>query len=140
MVVGKKVKEKKEKKKNVVVKSSEKSSVEKKSDEKPVGEKKASKVKKSKSEVEAEIKGLDLLKYPLVSEKAVNMIEAENKLTFIVDKRASKPLIKSAVEYLYNVKVKKVNIINDLKSRKKAIVTLSKEFKAGDVATKLGVV
>ena len=83
---------------------------------------------------------MDILKHPLVTEKAVNMIEAENKLTFVVDSDATKPAIKNAVESLYKVKVRKVNVLRDMKARKRAIVTLGKEFKAGDIATKLGVI
>ncbi|HLC92533.1 MAG TPA: 50S ribosomal protein L23 [archaeon] len=83
---------------------------------------------------------LNILKHPLVTEKAVNMIEDENKLTFVVDKNATKPTIKGAVESLYKVRVKKVSILNDMKARKRAIVTLNKEFKASDIATKLGVI
>ncbi len=91
-------------------------------------------------QLEAAVADLDILKFPLVTEKAVNMIEAENKLTFIVAQKASKPIVKKAVEDLYKVKVTAVNIIRDMKARKRAIVTLDKKFKAADVATKLGVI
>lgn len=96
--------------------------------------------KMSQKELEAAMDDLDVLKFPLVTEKAVNMIEAENKLTFVVAKNADKPRIKKAVENLYKVKVVAVNIIRDMKSRKRAIVSLGKKFKASDVATKLGVI
>ncbi|MEM4256945.1 MAG: 50S ribosomal protein L23 [Candidatus Diapherotrites archaeon] len=94
----------------------------------------------SKEEIEASMKGLEIIKYPLITEKAVGFIESENKLTFIVHSNADKKSVKEAVERVYNVKVNKVNIVNDMKARKKAIVTLDKKFKAGDIATKLGVV
>ena len=90
--------------------------------------------------IEEQLADLDILKHPLVTEKAVNLIESENKLTFVVAKSASKPTVKSAVESLYKVRVKKVSILNDMKARKRAIVTLHKEFKASDIATKLGVI
>ena len=96
--------------------------------------------KMSQKELEAAMADLDVLKFPLVTEKAVNMIEAENKLTFVVAKDADKPRVKKAVENLYKVKVTAVNIIRDMKSRKRAIVSLDKKFKASDVATKLGVI
>jgi large subunit ribosomal protein L23 len=41
-----------------------------------------------------------VIKYPLVSEDAVTLIEAENKITFIVDADASKNDIRRAVEEL----------------------------------------
>ncbi len=90
--------------------------------------------------VEEKLTDLEILKHPLVTEKAVNMIEGENKLTFVVDKKATKPAIKGAVESLYKVRVKKIGILNDMKARKRAIVTLHKEFKASEIATKLGVI
>jgi large subunit ribosomal protein L23 len=78
--------------------------------------------------------------YPLISEKAVNMIESENKIVFIVNKMANKPAIKKAVETLYSVKVSRINVLNDRKGRKSAIIRLNKAFKADDLATKLGVI
>ncbi|MEM3574730.1 MAG: 50S ribosomal protein L23, partial [Candidatus Bathyarchaeia archaeon] len=48
--------------------------------------------------------------YPLVSEDSVGLIEKENKITFVVDLRASKGDVKRAVEALYEVRVEKVNI------------------------------
>jgi len=102
-------------------------------------EKKPSK-KKTKEELDLELRSLDIIKYPLITEKAVNMIEAENKLTFIVDKTATKNTVRNSIETLYKVKVKSVNILKDMKSRKKAIVTIDKKYKADDIATKLGVI
>ncbi len=96
--------------------------------------------KKDIKELEADMASLDILKYPLVTEKAVGMIEAENKLTFVVPQQASKPSVKKAVEGLYKVRVRAVNMLRDMKARKRAIVTLDKKFKAADVATKLWVI
>jgi ribosomal protein uL23 len=75
--------------------------------------------------------------YPLVTEKAVNMIDSENKITFIVNKNTNKKKVKEIIERVYNVKVDKINMVRDMKGRKKAIVKLKKEFKANDLATKL---
>jgi ribosomal protein L23 len=47
----------------------------------------------------------EVIRYPLISEDAVTLIEAENKITFIVDANASKNDIRRAVEELYEVKV-----------------------------------
>jgi len=85
------------------------------------------------------LKIYEVLEYPLVSEKAVNMIEAENKLVFIVNGKATRQDVRKAVETMYNVKVIKVNICRDMKARKKAFVRLDKAFKAEELATKLGV-
>jgi ribosomal protein uL23 len=79
-----------------------------------------------------------IIKYPLSTEKTIRMMEAENKLTFIVEEKANKPEIKKAVEEQFQVKVLSVNTFTDTKGRKKAYVRLSDETPAIDVATKLG--
>lgn len=81
----------------------------------------------------------DVVEFPVITEKAVDLISTQNRLTFIVNKKANKKQIKEAVEKLYNVKVKTINTLVDRKSRKKAFVTLNKEFNAQDVANKLGI-
>jgi len=75
---------------------------------------------------------------PVVTEKAISMVERENKLTFIVDKRATKPDIKKAVETIYEVKVDKVNIVITMKGEKKAYVKLKPEYSASEVAARIG--
>ena len=81
-----------------------------------------------------------VVKYPLLTEKAVGAIEKENKLVFIVRKNATKPEIKKAVERLYNVKVKSVNTMISMKGLKKAYVKLRPEFNAINIATKLRII
>lgn len=51
----------------------------------------------------------DIIKYPLLTEKACRLIEEHNTYTFLVDRRANKPQIRAAVETIFNVKVKKCN-------------------------------
>lgn len=80
----------------------------------------------------------DVIKYPLTTEKAVRMMEAENKLTFIVERTATKKQIKEAVETMFNVKVVKVNTLINSLGKKKAYIKLSPENLAMDIATKLG--
>ena len=81
-----------------------------------------------------------ILKYPYITEKSVGMIDKENKIVFIVERKASKKQIKEAFEKLFEVKVEKVNTVITLKGEKKAYIKLKPEFKARDVATKLGLV
>lgn len=81
----------------------------------------------------------DIIKYPLITEDTVSLIEAENKLTFIVDLRAKKRDVIKAVESLYEVVVDKVNTAITPDGTKKAYVKLNPEFKAADLAGKLGV-
>jgi len=80
-----------------------------------------------------------IIEYPVITEKTVNLISADNKITFVVNKSATKKEIKAAVEKLYNVKVESVNLLFDRKNRKKAFVKLKKEFNAQDLANKLGI-
>lgn len=82
----------------------------------------------------------DVLLYPLISEKAVNAVEVENKITFVVKKSATKQDIKRALEDAYKVKVDSISILNDNAGRKKAIIKLNKQFKASDLSNKLGMV
>lgn len=102
-------------------------------------EAKKEETKAPKVKIKATMKDLDVIYYPLVTEKAVNMIDAENKITFVVSEKANKGSVKNTVEKAYGVKVENVNIIRDRKGRKKAVVRLKKESKAQDLATKLGV-
>jgi len=81
----------------------------------------------------------EVIKYPLMTEVASRMIETENKLVFIVDKAANKKEIKQAVEYLYEVAVAEVNVTITSKGEKKAYVKLHPDYKAADVAIKLGI-
>jgi len=76
---------------------------------------------------------------PIASEKAVAMIERENKLVFIVHRKANKHTIKRAVEKAFDVKVEKVRTLITPQGIKKAYVKLKPEFKASDVAAKLGI-
>ncbi|ACJ15552.1 LSU ribosomal protein L23P; (rpl23P) [Thermococcus onnurineus NA1] len=75
---------------------------------------------------------------PVVTEKAVAMIENENKLTFIVDRRATKQDIKRAVEAMFDVKVEKVNTLITMRGEKKAYVKLKPEYSASEIAARIG--
>jgi len=76
--------------------------------------------------------------YPMMSEDTVKLIESENKITFIVNEKASKNDVKRAVEELYEVKVSRVSTLTTPEGRKKAYVKLGPESKASDLAVKLG--
>lgn len=81
----------------------------------------------------------EVILYPLMTESASLMVEKENKLVFIVSLKAGKSDIRRAVEELYEVKVKSVNVLITPQGEKKAFVQLHPEFKAADVAIKLGI-
>jgi len=80
-----------------------------------------------------------LIKRVVVTQDTVQLIERENKLVFIVDVRASKPMIKRAVEELYEVGVEKVNTLITPEGEKKAFVKLKPEYSASELAVKLGI-
>jgi len=79
-----------------------------------------------------------IIKRPLQSEKALMLIDRQNTLTFIVDIRATKHDVKRAVETLFNVGVESVRTLITSKGEKKAYVKLKPEFKASEIAMKLG--
>ena len=76
---------------------------------------------------------------PVVTEKAIKMIHEQNKLVFAVVRTANKPMIKRAVEELFDVKVEKINTLITPKGEKRAIVKLAEGYSAVDVATSLGI-
>ncbi len=80
-----------------------------------------------------------IIKNPISTEKAVRLMESENKLIFLVDRNASKPEIKQALEEIFKIKVEKVTTLIN-KGVKKAYVKISKETKAIDIATQMGLI
>ncbi len=86
----------------------------------------------------------DILRRPIITEKAVALARKYNQYTFEVAPYATKPLIREAVEKLFDVKVKKVTVMNvpakrrrdwrtnrwviRRKGYKKAIVTLEEGY------------
>jgi large subunit ribosomal protein L23 len=81
----------------------------------------------------------EIILYPLMTEIASRVLETENKLVFAVNMKATKADVKKAVEQLYEVKVDKVNVVLTHKGVKKAFVRLHPDYKASDVAIKLGI-
>ena len=79
-----------------------------------------------------------VIKYPLSTEKSIRLMESENKLIFVVDKKATKQEIKKAIEETYKVKVVDVKTFVDKKGDKKAYIKFSDETPAIDIATQLG--
>ncbi|MCW4000395.1 MAG: 50S ribosomal protein L23 [Candidatus Bathyarchaeota archaeon] len=81
----------------------------------------------------------DVIFFPLMTESASLMVEKDNKLIFMVNLKADKADIKRAVETMYEVKVKRINLLITPQGEKKAFVKLMPEFRASDVAIKLGI-
>ena len=55
------------------------------------------------------ISNRQIIKYPIITDKATRLLE-NNQYSFIVDRYSDKITIKSAIEYLFNVKVIKLNL------------------------------
>jgi large subunit ribosomal protein L23 len=81
----------------------------------------------------------EVVKYPLLSEDAVTLLESENKITFIVNLQSDKHDIKRAIQELYEVKVRDVRTMITPEGEKKAFVRLMPDFKASDLAVRLGI-
>jgi large subunit ribosomal protein L23 len=86
---------------------------------------------------DSSLSNAQIIKYPIITDKATRLLE-NNQYSFIVDRYSDKISIKAAIEYLFNVKVVKVNTsrlprkqkrvgkyIGWKPQYKKAIVTLS---------------
>ncbi|MFA7397082.1 MAG: 50S ribosomal protein L23 [Crenarchaeota archaeon] len=81
----------------------------------------------------------EIISYPLMTESASVMVEKDNKLIFAVNMSANKANIKRAVETMYEVKVDTINLLITPQGLKKAFVKLKPEYRASDVAIKLGI-
>ncbi|MFB6074662.1 MAG: 50S ribosomal protein L23 [Haloarculaceae archaeon] len=81
----------------------------------------------------------NVLKHPHVTEKAMNDMDFQNKLQFIVDAGAAKPEIVDAIEEQYDVIVEDVTTQVTMDGDKKATVRLSEADDAQEVASRIGV-
>jgi large subunit ribosomal protein L23 len=73
-----------------------------------------------------------------VTEKAMDEMERQNKLEFVVDRRASRPEIRRAIEDTYHCKVAKITT-KIVGVGKIATVRFTKEFSAEDIGSRAGV-
>ena len=81
---------------------------------------------------------MNSIKYPLSTEKSIRLMESENKLVFVVDRKSNKQKIKEDLEKTFKVKIKHINTLITPEGKKKAYVKFSDETPAIDLATKLG--
>lgn len=81
----------------------------------------------------------DVLIRPVITESTFDLIESQNKLVFIVHKKANKRVIKNAIEKIYNVKCKKINTLVSQLGEKKAFVKIDPKDSASEVANKIGI-
>ena len=76
---------------------------------------------------------------PYITEKTFNLIEKENKLTFIVAEKATKDQIVKALHILYESQASEVNTARTIQG-KKAFIKIKAPEGARELATKMGLV
>jgi len=76
---------------------------------------------------------------PMVTEKAVMLIEGKNTLVFEIVMTMTKSELRREFEEMFKVKVEKINTLIK-KNKKYAYIKLNKNNPAIDVATKLGLI
>ena len=81
-----------------------------------------------------------ILLYPHMTEKSISLVERENKLVFIVDRKAKKTEIKQSFEEAFNVKVETINTLITRTGKKKAFIKLDPKHQAADIAVRLGII
>lgn len=80
------------------------------------------------------------LAYPIVTEKAMVILENVNQLSFIVAKEAKKADIKAAIEETFGKEVAAVNTMMTSKGTKKAFLTFKEKNAAEEILSQLGIV
>ncbi|MBI2971976.1 MAG: 50S ribosomal protein L23 [Candidatus Aenigmarchaeota archaeon] len=81
-----------------------------------------------------------VLKFVVMTEKAVQHIERQNKLLFIVDRKANKQQIRQSAAQAFKANVSSVNTVIDQNGRKKAFIKFVKAGEAGEIAIRLGII
>ena len=79
-----------------------------------------------------------IILHAYVTEKSMDEMERQNKLEFVVDRRANREEIRRAVEETYQCKVAKVTV-KIVRSGKIATVRFTKDFSAEDIGGRAGV-
>lgn len=80
-----------------------------------------------------------ILKHPFVTEKAMMILESQNKLQFLVRKEASKPQIKREIEKFFGHDVTTVKTLMTTKGHKKAFVSFADQKAAEEILSRLGI-
>jgi len=81
----------------------------------------------------------EAIKYPHVTEKAVDQMDFENKMLFVCHPDATKGAIVDEIEEQFAVTVEDVNTMVTPRGEKKATVQLSEDDDAQEIASRIGV-
>ncbi len=79
-----------------------------------------------------------IILHAYVTEKSMDEMERQNKLEFVVDRRANRAEIRRAVESTYQCKVEKITV-KIVRTGKIATVRFTKDFSAEDIGGRAGV-
>ncbi|MEF8787049.1 MAG: 50S ribosomal protein L23 [Haloarculaceae archaeon] len=82
---------------------------------------------------------MTVIEHPHVTEKAVDKMDFENKMQFIVDIDANKGEIAEDIATQYDVTVENVTTMVTPQGKKKATVLLSEADDAQEIASRIGV-
>ena len=93
-----------------------------------------------KADAKAVSDAFDIVKFVLMTEKSIRMVESQNKLVFIVNRSSKRNQIRKSIEHAFGSPVSGISIVIDQSGRKKAFVKFSNPGAAGDIAIKLGVI
>jgi large subunit ribosomal protein L23 len=80
-----------------------------------------------------------IIEHPLVTEKAMDQMDFDNTLQFIVHIDADKQSVSDEIESRYDVTVDSLNTMITPRGEKKAIVRLSEDDDAQEIASRIGV-
>jgi len=83
--------------------------------------------------------GDSVIEYPIVTEKAMDAMDFDNAIQFIVSLDATKGEVADEIETRYDFAVTSVNTQVTPDGNKKAVVTLEDEDAAEEIASRIGV-
>ena len=80
-----------------------------------------------------------VLKHPFVTEKAMMMLDKNNKVQFLVSRNATKEQIKREIQKTFGQEVTNVRTIMTTHGQKKAIVSFANNKAAEEILSRLGI-
>jgi len=81
----------------------------------------------------------DVIDHPHVTEKAMDLMEFDNTLQFVVSLSADKGDIEEAIEESYDEEVASVNTLITMDGEKKATVRFAEDDAAENIMSRIGV-
>ena len=95
---------------------------------------------RNNQKLDGELQLAKVILQPVISDKNMTNMEKKNTMTFLVNPRANKNLIRAAFKKKFNLRVRKVNTLHTPTGQKKAYIRLGNDAKALELASKIGVI